>query len=124
MARPRAFDEEEVVRQAAVTFAELGYNGCSIDDLLSATGLKRGSLYKAFGSKRNLFIGCLTQELVGNWSKTELAVDLVIVALRDLCSKDKAIRQICIAAMREVWKDNEGKAAQFLGRRLLSRLEI
>lgn len=124
MARPREFDEAEVIRQSALTFSELGYNGCSIDDLLSSSGLKRGSLYKAFGSKRNLFISCLSQELRGNWSKSELAVDLMIVALRELCQKDKAVRQICQFALKEVWKDNTGKAAQFLGHRLLSRLEI
>lgn len=124
MARPREFDEAEVLRHAGLNFAELGFNGCSVDELLTSTGLKRGSLYKAFGSKRNLFLRCLSEELSGNWTKSEVAVDLMIVALRELCQKDRAVRQICLAAIRQVWKDNRAKPAQFLGHRLMSRLEI
>ena len=49
MARPRNFDEDDVVAKAADIFGRLGFNAASIDDLLGATGLQRGSLYKAFG---------------------------------------------------------------------------
>ncbi|WP_408649259.1 helix-turn-helix domain-containing protein [Streptomyces herbicida] len=33
-------------------FAERGYEGTSVDDLVRALGVHRGSLYKVFGSKR------------------------------------------------------------------------
>ncbi len=36
-------------------FWRLGYEGCSISDLVAATSLKRQSLYNAFGSKEELF---------------------------------------------------------------------
>ena len=36
-------------------FWKQGYRGTSIPDLLEATGLERGSLYKAFGDKHTLF---------------------------------------------------------------------
>jgi TetR/AcrR family transcriptional regulator, transcriptional repressor for nem operon len=36
-----------------------GYEGTSIDDLVKALNLHRGSLYKAFGSKRGLFLAVL-----------------------------------------------------------------
>ena len=36
-----------------------GYHATSMTDLLEATGLSRGSLYKAFGDKRSLFLKAL-----------------------------------------------------------------
>jgi AcrR family transcriptional regulator len=54
MARPRSFDEEKVLRAARDQFWTLGYAATSLDDLTAATGLGKGSLYGAFGSKREL----------------------------------------------------------------------
>ena len=59
MGRQRTFDEAEVIVQSASVFLRQGYEGTSIDDLLAATGLHRGSLYKAFASKRGLFLAAL-----------------------------------------------------------------
>ncbi|MCF3131130.1 TetR/AcrR family transcriptional regulator [Streptomyces olivochromogenes] len=59
MARPRQFDEEEVVKAARDQFWSVGYNGTSMDDLSAATGLGRGSLYGAFGDKHGLFLAAL-----------------------------------------------------------------
>lgn len=61
MARPREFDERDAVRVAAETFWRRGYQATSIKDLEDATGLTAGSLYKAYGSKRELFALCLEQ---------------------------------------------------------------
>src|SRR5579871_5573106 len=55
MARPREFDEGEVLDRALATFWEHGYEGTSIDDLVTATGLGRASLYGAFGDKERIF---------------------------------------------------------------------
>lgn len=55
MGRPRQFLEHEAVDGALQQFWRLGYRGTSIPDLLQATGLERGSLYKAFGDKHSLF---------------------------------------------------------------------
>ncbi len=59
MARPREFDEEEVLTKATETFWEHGYNSCSIAQLMEAPGLAKGSVYKAFGDKRELFLRTL-----------------------------------------------------------------
>lgn len=67
MARPRNFEEEDVLVKAAAVFGRLGYNAASIDDLVTATGLQRGSLYKAFRSKRNLFEKVLHRALSDDW---------------------------------------------------------
>ena len=55
MARPRKFDEGDVVVAARRQFTETGYHGTSVDDLSRATGLSKGSLYGAFGDKEALF---------------------------------------------------------------------
>ena len=55
VARPREFDEDEVIDRALTTFWEHGYEGTSIDDLVAATGLGRASLYGALGDKERIF---------------------------------------------------------------------
>ena len=55
MARPREFDEDEVLQSALRVFWEKGYEGTALTDLLEATGLTKSSLYKAFDSKEGLF---------------------------------------------------------------------
>jgi AcrR family transcriptional regulator len=59
MARPREFDEDEVLDRALATFWEHGYEGTSIDELVAATGLGRASLYGAFGDKEKIFAKAL-----------------------------------------------------------------
>jgi TetR/AcrR family transcriptional regulator, transcriptional repressor for nem operon len=59
MPRPRTFDEDDVVAAARDAFWSGGYAGTSLDDLTSATGLGKGSLYGAFGDKHALFMRTL-----------------------------------------------------------------
>jgi len=56
MARAKEFDEHAVIESAMKVFWELGYDGASMEELLSATGLSRSSLYESFGDKRSLFL--------------------------------------------------------------------
>ena len=55
MARPREFDEGAVLSTARDQFWATGYAGTSMDAIAAATGLGKGSLYGAFGGKRELF---------------------------------------------------------------------
>ncbi len=59
--RPREFVIEEAVRDAVEAFRRHGYHGTSVQDLMKGTGLAKGSLYKAFGDKRSLFLAALDQ---------------------------------------------------------------
>jgi TetR/AcrR family transcriptional regulator, transcriptional repressor for nem operon len=63
MGRPREFEEQQVIAEALQMFWKQGYRATSIPDLLSATGLERGSLYKAFRDKRSLFNRALSTYL-------------------------------------------------------------
>ena len=60
MARPREFDESAVIDRAMLQFWAAGYEATSVDDLCAATGLNRSSLYRTFGSKRELLDIALT----------------------------------------------------------------
>lgn len=63
MARPREFDTDRALTGAMEAFWEFGFEGTSLCDLLDRTGLSRGSLYKAFGSKRDLYLRVLDRYL-------------------------------------------------------------
>jgi TetR/AcrR family transcriptional repressor of nem operon len=55
MARTREFDTDQAVGAAVKTFRAKGFAGSSIQDLVEATGVGRGSLYAAFGDKDGLY---------------------------------------------------------------------
>ncbi|BCJ38795.1 TetR family transcriptional regulator [Actinocatenispora thailandica] len=55
MARPRKFDDDEVIDRAMDAFWTNGYFNTSPAQLAEATGIGKGSLYNAFNSKRELF---------------------------------------------------------------------
>ncbi|HEY8608356.1 MAG TPA: helix-turn-helix domain-containing protein [Noviherbaspirillum sp.] len=118
MARPRTYDEDLVIARAAEVFGHNGYNACSVDDLVEATALQRGSLYKAFGSKRGLFERVLDRALVGEWYRDAAVLDLVITALRELAPTDRPIAALCRDALQAYGED----AAALLGARLLDHL--
>jgi AcrR family transcriptional regulator len=74
--RPREFDETDVIAAARDEFWSRGYAATSVDDLASATGLGKGSLYGAFGDKHGLFLRAL-EDYIGT------ALDGVRAQLRD-----------------------------------------
>jgi TetR/AcrR family transcriptional regulator, copper-responsive repressor len=57
--RPRAYDPQVALARAAEVFWKAGYAGTSLDDLATATGMNRPSLYAAFGDKRDLYLKTL-----------------------------------------------------------------
>ncbi|RPD41144.1 TetR/AcrR family transcriptional regulator [Chitinophaga barathri] len=54
--RNREFDEDKALAAATEVFWTKGYESASMEDLLQAMDLNKGSMYNAFGSKRELFI--------------------------------------------------------------------
>ena len=57
--RPREYDADKALARAAECFWKHGYSGTSLDDLASATGMNRPSLYAAFGNKHDLYLKTL-----------------------------------------------------------------
>jgi len=55
MVRPRQFDPAHVDEALLDVFWSRGYARASIEELTQATGLLRGSLYAAYGSKEDMF---------------------------------------------------------------------
>ena len=151
MGRPRSFDEHTVIAAATKAFTDLGYEATSVDDLLHATGLHRGSLYQAFGSKRGLFLAVLRAHLSPTADRAAVArglsgeaaeppgtpatsvspaadatdetlLDLLLVATLELAPRDEEVRTLVERALAE--PAGPEHAASLLGRRLLARAHI
>ena len=115
MGRNRSFDEAVVVQQAAAAFLRSGYEGTSIEDLVTATGLHRGSLYQAFGSKRGLFLACL-RGAVTERGPEESTTDLVLVALLEMAPRDREVRDTVAAHLTTHRTTPHDLGARLLGR--------
>lgn len=57
--RQREFDTRKAIAGAMDVFWRKGYKGASMNELLDAMGIGKGSFYAAFGSKRELFLQAL-----------------------------------------------------------------
>lgn len=78
MARPKEFNKEEVLTKAMNTFWRYGYEGTSMQTLVSNMGINRGSLYDTFGDKRSLFKAAIAhyeQTVVSQMMASLLAPD-------------------------------------------------
>ncbi len=53
--RPRTFNEEKVLKAAEQVFWKKGFSDTSLDDLVGAMGINRPSIYRAFGSKEDIY---------------------------------------------------------------------
>lgn len=114
MARTRAFDTDQVLRISADLFCRRGFEGTSIDTLVTATGVQRGSLYGAFGSKLGLFVSVLDSDPIER--PAEVRLDLLLVALLELAHRDDRVSRICAAQLAPC-----PEPGRTLGDRLLSR---
>jgi TetR/AcrR family transcriptional regulator, transcriptional repressor for nem operon len=56
MVGARQFDEQEVIATALDVFWRKGLHDSTMQDLATATGVQRGSLYNAYGDKEAIFL--------------------------------------------------------------------
>lgn len=54
--RPREFDEKQTLERALELFWSRGYGATSVQDLVDALAVERGSLYGTFGDKRRFYL--------------------------------------------------------------------
>ena len=53
--RPREFDRDVALKRAMMIFWEKGFEATSMSDLVEAMKINSPSIYRAFGSKEDLF---------------------------------------------------------------------
>ncbi len=95
MARHREFDSDTVLTALRDVFWEYGYEGTSYADIMDATGLKKGSLYAAFGNKRSLYI-----EALGHYNKINVSDGVRLLSNEALTGAERieALMQILVDA--------------------------
>lgn len=74
MGRTRTFNEDDVLRAARDRFWDAGYEGTSTYDLMHVMGLGKGSIYKAFGNKHDLYMRVFSGYCEDLVSQTEQAL--------------------------------------------------
>lgn len=60
MTRPMTFDREAFLRTTMKLFWEYGYEATSVDTLLGASNIKKGSFYHFFASKKDVLAQAMT----------------------------------------------------------------
>jgi AcrR family transcriptional regulator len=73
--RRRAFEVTRALDVALRVFWRKGYEGASLDDLTSAMGINRPSLYAAFGNKESLFRQAMDRYAEGPAAFVQEALD-------------------------------------------------
>lgn len=63
--RPLEYDPEKALDAAMHAFWLHGYEATSLQDLLTAMGLSKSSLYQGFGGKKELFLRCVNRYCEG-----------------------------------------------------------
>lgn len=63
MPRTEVFDRAEVLTNCRNAFWAGGYHGTSMQDLVDSSGLNRSSIYNSFGSKLELYLLCLEEQI-------------------------------------------------------------
>jgi TetR/AcrR family transcriptional repressor of nem operon len=93
MARPVEFEYDVVIENAMEQFWKEGFEASSIQKLLDATGINRGTLYNSFGDKDTFFKSCIERY-------NAMLKGIVDVTLGDKTLKgDKALSSFIEAAV-------------------------
>ncbi len=74
MARPKEFDPEQALEKAMHVFWHKGYEATSMEDLLSAMDINRGSLYDTFGDKHELFLKAMERYCTGGGVGSRISI--------------------------------------------------
>jgi TetR/AcrR family transcriptional repressor of nem operon len=75
MARPREFDEANVLDAAIQCFWKKGFEATSMRDLIDCMGITGASLYNAFGDKRALYCKALAHYLESSFGERVMRLE-------------------------------------------------
>jgi TetR/AcrR family transcriptional regulator, transcriptional repressor for nem operon len=108
MARLREFDTDAAVEAAVEVFRRRGYEATSVQDLVDATGVGRGSLYAAFDSKEGIYRAALERY---RSSYADPLVDLLE------CGRPagEVIREVLTALVDEIAGDRGQRSCLIVG---------
>lgn len=139
MGRSRSFDEQATLHAAAELFCREGYEGTSVDDLVTSLGIHRGSLYNAYGSKRGLFLASLRHHVQAYLGPASAdvppadrgqALDLLLVAAVERGQRDDEVAEIVRSALSALDDHEKSSAVKvpspaltLLAERILRRLD-
>jgi TetR/AcrR family transcriptional regulator, transcriptional repressor for nem operon len=123
---------EQVVEQAAALFNQHGYHGASISDVMQATGLKKGGIYRHFASKEELALAAFafatdkmrqrfSEALAGKTSSLERLRAIVGVYAR--IPKDPPVPGGCPILNASVESDDDNPALRVEAQRVLDGLK-
>jgi TetR/AcrR family transcriptional repressor of nem operon len=108
MARTREFNTEAAIEAALSAFRRTGYEGTSIQDLVDATGVGRGSLYAAFGNKEGLYLAAL------DLYRRRHAEPLVDMLDRGTTARE-VLREVMVGLVDEIARDGNRQACLIVG---------
>lgn len=91
--RPRAFDEHQALIRARDLFWSRGYSATSVQDLVDELSVQRGSLYAAFGDKRDLYLKAVALYARENRERLEAMLDAgpVLPVLRRMLTEPASL---------------------------------
>ncbi len=73
--RPPSYDRDEALARTGDAFWKTGYAATTVDDLATAAGMNRPSLYNAFGDKHTLYLEVLDRYARASVDKLESLLD-------------------------------------------------
>jgi TetR/AcrR family transcriptional repressor of nem operon len=102
MARPKNFDEQEVLTRAVNLFWCKGYHATSIQDVVENLCINRASLYDTYGDKHMLFIKALKHY-------QSIQADALIKIIENAGTVKETIKGIFDLAVTDILQDTSRK---------------
>ncbi|MCF6515899.1 TetR family transcriptional regulator [Lactobacillus sp. S2-2] len=120
MGRNKKYQQVDVIEKMTDLFIQKGYTAASLDDLVKVTGMLRGSLYSAFGSKQKMFILAL-QNCLKNSQTSDKTLGMIVISMMELSNKSEQIKQI----IKDWYKKNKGQFIEnLIGSYLIKKAKI
>lgn len=88
--------KKEIIQAAAVLFSEKGYEACSINDILNAVGIAKGTFYYYFKSKEEVLDAAVEQISEQIWEQVEK-----VSGQKELSPVDRMIRVLLAARVSD-----------------------
>ncbi len=102
MARPKEFDEEQVLEKAVNLFWCKGYHATSMQEVVEALGINRASLYDTFTDKHTLYLRALQKYRA---TQAQALIDTVTQAH----SPKELLHQAFAGSIEEILNDPDNK---------------